>query len=295
MSLPTEAIKRRINEHEKPGRIALSRRYPRLKRPILALRHASRNLANLADRRLAARRYADYLPNIVARHQSLLRRKLGDSEPRLQEQKIQNLRQAVARLDGLVIPPGKIFSLWKVLGRPSSAKGYVNGMLLSNGQVVEGLGGGLCQLSNFLYWLFLHAPCATVERYHHSMDVFPDSGRTLPFGSGATILYNFIDLKMRNMSSESLQLKLWLTDNHLKGQLLAPRPLREKFHVYEKNHAFIKRGKAYYRYNEIYRDIKIEGKKVATEKITVNFAPVLYPVDDAYLENNSFTVLDLSE
>ena len=92
---------------------------------------------------------------MLARHQSLLRRRLGDSSPRLQEQKIVNLQQAVKKLDGIVIKPGEIFSLWHIVGKPSYRAGYVDGMLLSNGKVVEGLGGGMCQLSNFLFWIFL--------------------------------------------------------------------------------------------------------------------------------------------
>lgn len=167
-------------------------------------------------------------------------------------------------------------------------------MLLSNGRVVRGLGGGLCQLSNFLYWIFLHAPTEIVERYHHSKDVFPDSHRTLPFGAGATILYNFVDLKVKNISSYPLQLKIWLTDNHLKGQLLSPRPVPDKYHVFEKNHFFIKRGKKYFRYNEIYREMKVEGQVKKIEKVTTNFAPVLYQVTNAYLHDNSFKVLDFT-
>jgi vancomycin resistance protein VanW len=230
----------------------------------------------------------------VARHQSLLRRKLGESDPRLQDQKIINLRQAVKKLNGIIIQPRHIFSLWKIIGKPKYKNGYVDGMLLSNGKVVEGLGGGLCQLSNFLFWIFLHAPVEIVKRYHHSMDVFPDSGRTLPFGSGATILYNFIDLKLKNISTCPLQLKIWLTDNHLKGQILSPQPLPQKFHAFEKNHRFIKRGDKYFRFNQIYREEKIHGKSLKIEKITTNFAPTLYKVTDEYLQKNNFEVLDFT-
>ncbi len=284
----------RIKTYEHPPRVALSRRFPLLKKPIIKTRHVSRHVQNALDPRIRSRRHPEYLPAVVARHQSVLRRRLGDSDARLQEQKVTNLRQAVAKLDGLVIPAGKIFSLWKVIGRPTYAKGYVDGMLLAGGRVVEGLGGGLCQLSNFLYWILLHAPFETVERYHHSLDVFPDSGRTLPFGSGATILYNFIDLKMRNVSDQPLQIKLWLTDKYLKGQILAATSVPQKFHVFERNHAFVKRGKTYYRYNEICRETLVNGEVIKTEQIAINFAPVLYRVSQKYLRDNQFTVIDLT-
>jgi len=95
-----------------------------------------------------------------------------------------------------------------IIGEPKYENKYVDGMLLSNGKVIEDFRGGLCQLSNFFYWIFLYAQIKTIERYHHSMDVFPDFDRIVPFGSGATILYNFIDLKVQNISTCPLQLKM---------------------------------------------------------------------------------------
>ena len=288
-------IAERIYNYENPKRIALSRKYPFLKKPIIFLRHKVRDVQNFFDFRIKHERKNDFFDCVVARHQSILRRRLGDSNPKLQEQKIVNLKQAVQLLNGIVIKPNHVFSLWKIIGKPKYENGYVDGMLLSNGKVIEGIGGGLCQLSNFLYWIFLHAPIETVERFHHSMDVFPDSGRTLPFGGGATILYNFIDLKVKNISTYPLQLKIWLTDNHLKGQILSPRPISEKFHVFEKNHFFIKRGKKYFRYNNIYTETKDDGKVKTIDKTITNFAPVLYDVTDEYLQKNNFKVLDFTD
>lgn len=283
-----------MHDYENPKRIALSRRYPAFRRPIIFTRRLIRNIQNALNPRLRCQKSLRLFDYVVARHQSPLRRKLGSSDPKLQEQKIVNLKLAIKRLNGIVIPPDHIFSLWNVIGKPKYKDGYVDGMLLSSGKVVAGLGGGLCQLSNFLYWIFLHAPIATVERHHHSMDVFPDSGRTLPFGGGATILYNFIDLKIKNISGQPLQLNIWLTDQYLKGQILSPLQIPQKFHVFEKNHFFIKRGKKYFRYNEIHRETKVGGKATNTEQITSNFAPVLYKITDEYLKSNHFKVLDFS-
>lgn len=288
-------IAERIHNYENPERIALSRRHPFLKKPIIFFRHLFRNLRNFFDFRIRHRQENVFFECVVARHQSVLRRKLGDSSPKLQERKIINLKQAIKKLNGVVIEPGDVFSLWKIIGKPKYQDGYVDGMLLSNGKIVEGLGGGLCQLSNFLYWILLHAPIETVERYHHSMDVFPDSGRTLPFGSGATILYNFIDLKVENRSRYPLQLKIWLTDRHLKGQILSPTSIPEKFHILEKEHCFVKKGKQYFRYNEIFRETKVRGKVKKVDKVATNFAPVLYQVTERYLKQNKFKVLDFTD
>ena len=61
-------------------------------------------------------------------------------------------------------------------------------MLLKNGTVQYGCGGGLCQLSNLIFWMTLHTPLEVKERHRHGYDVFPDSNRTQPFGSGAIVI-----------------------------------------------------------------------------------------------------------
>ena len=281
--------------YENSKRIAFSKKYSLLKKPIIYLRQELREISNFFDPRLKYKRSHAFFNHIVARHQSVLRRKLGSSNPKLQEQKIINLQQAIKQLNGVIIRPGHVFSLWKILKKPSYTAGYVDGMLLANGKVIVGVGGGLCQLSNFLYWIFLHAPVEVIERHHHSKDIFPDSGRTLPFGSGATIFYNYVDLKVKNLSSQPLQLKIWLTDNHLKGQILSTQPPKEKFHVFEKNHFFVKRDDKYFRFNEIYRETKVQGSINKVEKVATNFAPVLYELTPTYIPSNNFQVLDFSK
>ena len=284
----------KIQQFERPERQALSSRFPLLKRPILTVRRLLRRSQNQLQP-IARKHSADYFSSVVVRHQSLLLRQLGDADMRLQRQKITNLRLAAAELDGLVIKPGEIFSLWETIGKPSSSRGYVPGMLLSNGKVIEGVGGGLCQMANLLYWMFLHCEVEVIERYHHSRDVFPDSGRVLPFGSGATILYNFVDLKIKNTSDQPIQLKIWLTDKHLKGQIVSEKPFRSKFHITERNHYFVQRGEQYFRFNELWREEFIEGKLVWDERVTTNFAPALYEVNQEYLRKHNFETIDFLE
>jgi vancomycin resistance protein VanW len=198
---------------------------------------------------------------------------------------------AISRINGTVIQPGQTFSLWKQLGRVTRRKGYVDGMLLSDGKVVRGLGGGLCQLSNLLHWMFLHADTTITERYHHSVDAFPDSGRTIPFGSGATIFDNYIDLQMRNMSPHPLQICLSLTDTQLKGQLRSTHHKKYSYHVREAFHCFVRSHHRWYRYNTLERDVLSHGKIIDTHTVCENLAPVAYAVDTAYLAQ--YLTLDL--
>ncbi|MDR1820847.1 MAG: VanW family protein, partial [Oscillospiraceae bacterium] len=83
------------------------------------------------------------LPYRVYKHQSVLIRRLGETDVQLQYNKAVNLKLAVKKLDGILIHPGETFSFWKTVGCPSRRKGYLEGVMLSNGEAVPGVGGGL--------------------------------------------------------------------------------------------------------------------------------------------------------
>ena len=128
-------------------------------------------------------RTENLLPYAVFLHKTILRRKLKDVDMWMQENKIVNLKIAIKQIDGIIIKPNEVFSYWKLIGKPAKRKGYVNGMVLHNGSFRTGTGGGLCQLSNLIFWMSVHTPLTIIERHRHGYDVFPDSNRTQPFGS----------------------------------------------------------------------------------------------------------------
>jgi vancomycin resistance protein VanW len=217
---------------------------------------------------------------VIKKHQSLLRRRLGSSDPQLQENKITNLRIAIKALDGLVINQGETFSFWNLIGPPNAKKGYIEGLLLSQGEVKTGVGGGLCQLANLLYWLALHTPLEIKERHHHSFDPFPDEQRVLPFGSGASVFYNYIDLRFVNPTEHKIQIKVWLTVQHLKGIMYCDKEWPLSYHVEERNHQFHQKKGKNYRENEIWRRVidKRTGKTIVEQLMIHNFSEVKYDI-----------------
>ncbi len=285
-------IRNRIDQWEHPKHTALSQRVPLLRSPLIIVRRVLRKGRNLCDRQIARQQGYVPLPCIIARHQSVLLRTLGDSDMRLQRGKIRNIAAALPSLQYLLIRPGETFSFWETVGKPTTRRGFVPGMLLSNGTVIEGVGGGLCQLSNFLHWLLLHGETEIVEHHHHSLDVFPDSGRVLPFGSGATVFYNYVDLKVRNSSSHPLQLCLWLTNTHLKGRLLSDAPAVRKFHIEERNHCFVRSGTRLFRCNELWRETRVQGNTIDESLLTRTVAPVLYAMEEEELRRRGMITLD---
>jgi len=203
-----------------------------------------------------------------------------------QYNKITNLEVATKKLNGIVIQPGETFSYWRLIGKPTRKKGYMDGMVLFYGGFKSGIGGGLCQLSNLIYWMTLHTPLQVTERHRHSYDVFPDSNRTQPFGSGATCAYNYLDLRIYNPTDEPYQLNLHLTKEHLVGQWRTTKEPINTYEVYEKVHQMtLEYWGGYVRHNTIHRRVLNLSKEViGDEYITENHAIMMY---QPFLEDGS--------
>ncbi|MBO7608172.1 MAG: VanW family protein [Paludibacteraceae bacterium] len=189
-------------------------------------------------------------------HKSPLLRKLKDVDMQLQHNKVTNLRIAISHLDGILIRPNETFSIWRLVGRPTKRKGYLEGMMIHNGKVSTGTGGGLCQLGNLIYWMALHTPLDITERWRHSFDVFPDSNRTIPFACGATLAYNYIDLQLKNNTSTTFKINLHIDDEYLHGSITADCPPTEKYEIFETDHRFeFQPWGGYTRHNRIWKRI----------------------------------------
>jgi vancomycin resistance protein VanW len=266
----------------------LSERVPALYPLAVRAHQARRHLRwALAEDDWSADRSSDDLPVRVVKHASLLMRELSPEEMVLQRNKVTNLRLASARTDGLLVRPGETFSFNKVVGNCTRRKGYVEGMRLSNGRARSGVGGGICQLANLLHWMVLHSPLTVVERSEHSFDPFPDKGRVLPWGVGCSIVYNYVDLVVRNDTEQTFQLRTWVDERHLRGELRSDVPTEHSYRVAARDEAFLRYQGRVYRRNEIWRTVidKRTGDVVGEELLKRNCALVTYlPPEDRIVE-----------
>jgi len=215
--------------------------------------------------------------NLVFQHKSLILRPLKDVDMYLQENKRKNLELAIKHLDRIVIKPNETFSIWRLVGRPTRAKGYLEGLVLNNGRIDKGTGGGLCQLGNLLFWIFIHSPLTITERHRHGYDVFPDVKRKVPFGAGATLAYNYIDLQVENETNNIFMIELWLDDTHLNGKLTSKYEVKEKYEIVERNHLIKTQfwgGNT--RHNQIYQIITTQNGEKIEKLVVENHAIMMY-------------------
>lgn len=216
--------------------------------------------------------------NTLIKHKSFLLRPLKDVDMYLQHNKVMNLRIAISHIDKVVIKPGQTFSIWRLVGRPTKSKGYLEGLTLRNGKIAKDIGGGLCQLGNLLYWMILHTPLTIKERWRHSFDVFPDTNRTIPFACGATISYNYVDLQVQNNTDKTFQINLWLDNEYLNGEITCDTDLKTTYEIYETDHAFVHQWwGGYTRHNKIWKKITdLTNDEITEELVTANNAIMMY-------------------
>ncbi len=216
--------------------------------------------------------------NCLIQHKSFLLRPLKDVDMYLQHNKVMNLQLAIQKINHVVINPGEVFSVWKLVGRPTKSKGYLEGLVLSNGKIDKGTGGGLCQLGNLLFWMALHTPLTVKERWRHGFGVFPDVNRNIPFGCGATLSYNYIDLQLKNETNKIFQIQLWLDDEYLNGKITCNQTLHLNYTVVEKEHAIKQQWwGAYTRHNQIWKQItNTENNNVDEELVCENNSIMMY-------------------
>ena len=233
----------------------------------------------LAHTRFADEQSEERLPVLVYQHNSLIRRRLGNVDMTLQENKATNLSLAVAHLNGLIIRPNQTFSVWKRIGRTSARKGYRKGLTITNGKVSSDIGGGLCQLSNLIHWMILHSDLTITEHHHHDgFDLFPDFGRQIPFGTGTSISYNYIDYRFTNHTNNTYQLLVWVDGEYLRGELRAMQTQPHSYHIHAEDEFFSRKDGIIYRNGKVYRDTidTSTGQHLASDLIRTNHARVMY-------------------
>lgn len=112
-----------------------------------------------------------------------------------------NLRLAANKINGTVLMPGETFSYNQVVGARTIAAGYKEAPIYVSGEVVDGLGGGICQITSTLYNAVIYANLEIVERSNHQfVPSYVSASRD------ATVVYGSIDFKFKNNRNYPIKL-----------------------------------------------------------------------------------------
>lgn len=219
----------------------------------------------IGNTKFAKTKRKEKLDNIISSYSSNLIKKGKGVDPVLQENKAVNIRLASSKINGIIIKPGEVFSFWRTIGKVNKRTGYKEGRVIKDNKLIQGTGGGLCNLANTINNLILNSPLEIVEFHKHSDALAPDNGKRIPMANGTSVSYNYIDYRFKNNTDQNIQLLLWCDDEKLYGELRSEKEFPWKYQLIEENHHFEKEGDKYYRISQIYRNT-IEKKTGNTIK-----------------------------
>ncbi len=243
---------------------------------LARLRHApGRALQRIGVAR--GRGEPDELGFTLARRVSPMHRGLGDDSDPFMRAKQRNVAAAAARIDNLLIAPHQLFSFCATVGRPSVLRGFRRGLELHDEHPASGVGGGVCKLSNLLYLLALLGGMKIVERHRHALVLFPDKRRTVPFGCGATVSYNYADFRFENPIDQTVLVRVEVAGDQLVGELCTARDPGWRAEIYETDHQFVHGAGGWIRQNRIRRRfVRADGSLLLDEEVARNRGRVLY-------------------
>lgn len=186
------------------------------------------------------------LPELLFETKSQLYNSETGFDMKYQENKVFNLKLAASGLNGLMIRPGETFSFWQAIRGADWEEPYRDGLVVLNGELTTAPGGGLCQISNLLLWLFLHTPMTILERHGHKSREFPVPDDGTPLGVDAAISEGWLDLKVKNESTSPYQIFIDFDEQHMSGRIVTDDDRGKKYEVVNEGLKYYQsRGKIY--------------------------------------------------
>ena len=200
---------------------------------------------------------------------------------RYQQNKVFNLKLAAARLEGVAIGPGETFSFWQLVRHADSVTPYKSALTELDGRLQTARGGGLCQLSNLLFWLFLHTPLTIVERHGHAKKDFPEPPSDAPLGVDATVYEGWLDLKVKNNTSHTYQLSVTFDGNYIEGAILCDSRKCGDYRIYNRFCEYVRRNGVIYQEADVTREwISCFSGKRVIKTLYKNSCIIDYPLPE---------------
>ncbi|MGN0524329.1 MAG: VanW family protein [Eubacterium sp.] len=129
-----------------------------------------------------------------------------------------NLQAAVNKLNNIKIPNGRVFSFNQTVGKRTLTGGYETATVIKDGEFVDGLGGGVCQVSSTVFECVLRANVEIVARTNHTLEI-----GYVPLGGDATVQWNSKDFKFKNNLGCDVKITMTCNNGNLTCKLYAKK------------------------------------------------------------------------
>ncbi len=246
---------------------------------LLPLRVWQRNLFYQISLRLDKNKYAKKIGRLldyeVCFEKTLMINENSGYDIKYQKNKVDNLKIISQPMNHILIHPGETFSFCYLSYK---AKGkYKEGLVLENNKIVPKKGGGICHLSNLLYYMFLQSPLDIVERHGHRVKSLPNPDKDALEGIDATINSGWLDLKVKNNTPDIYQIVINFTDEFMEGQILSNKESLVSYQIINDNFKYIKKNDKIYESVEVIKITFDKNKKeIARTKLYDEVVEVTY-------------------
>lgn len=197
-----------------------------------------------------------------------------------QKNKVDNLKIVSHTMNQVLIYPGETFSFCKLAYQSKKYGTYKEGLILVDGKLVHAKGGGICHLSNLLYYLFLMSPLTVVERHGHKVKTFPNPDKDSLDGIDATIHSGWLDLKVRNDTSNIYQIVISFDQDYMYGKILTDEEVNKKYSIINSNFKYVKQDAKIFEEVSVVRVIrdKVTNELIYSETLYNEIVEVSYPL-----------------
>lgn len=195
-----------------------------------------------------------------------------------QQNKVHNLKIISKTMDKILIYPNETFSFCYLAKNEKKYGKYKKGLVLIDDKIVAMKGGGTCQLSNLLYYLFLMTPLTIVERHSHGAKSFPNPDNDALDGIDATTHSGWLDLKVRNDTDNIYQISISFDEEYMYGKILSNKESNIEYKISNENLKYFKENDKIYESVDVIKN-KIDKKtgkniekiKLYKEKLIIDY------------------------
>ena len=248
---------------------------------LIPLRQKQRKLFWFAGMRMDGNRYAQHqssarLPYEKFRYTCTMINRQAAGDLQYQYNKAHNLKVACRKIDGLIIKPGETFSLCLSIRDADRYEPYKEALIVINDELKTSRGGGLCQLSNMLFWVFLNSGLTVTERHPHRIMDFPDPTMKIR-GTDATIAGGWLDLKVKNTTDFTYQLAAEFDGDDMTVILLSEDPAEHTYIFRNDNTVYTREDGHIFEDTDV---LRLDTGTYAEERLYRNHTEIGYPLPE---------------
>lgn len=212
------------------------------------------------DKNKYSKKFGEPLPYVVASSKTLMINENSGQDILYQQNKVHNLKIISQTMNHVLIQPKETFSFCYLSKHSNKYGTYKDGLVLVNNEIVPTKGGGICHLSNLLYYVFLMSPLTILERHGHKVKSFPNPDKNSLEGVDATIRSGWLDLKVRNDTEHTYQIEIDFDEEYMYAKILSDEEFEYQYSITNDHFQYIRKD------NQIYESASVI--KITTDKKT---------------------------